>query len=34
MGIHDSSRTRVQPIVGQLLTTHGTDAGWILQLWE
>jgi hypothetical protein len=34
MGIHDSSRTRVQPIRGQLLTTHGTDAGWVLQLWE
>jgi hypothetical protein len=34
MGIHDSSRTRVQPILGQLLTTHGTNAEWVLRLWD
>jgi hypothetical protein len=34
MGIHNSSETRVRPILGKLLTTYGTDAGWVLRLWE
>lgn len=33
MGVHNSLKTRVQPIIGQLLATHGTDAGWVLRLW-
>ena len=29
--IQNSSKTRLRPVLGQLLTSHGTDAEWVLR---
>jgi hypothetical protein len=34
MGIYNSSRTRVQPILIELLTANAIDAAWVVRLWE